>query len=77
MDARPEERSEKIENGNVSENGGEPSTVTTSTSGTSDSVYELPQEKVDKSGLWIFSEIQCTLYKVATHFKHPSESFLQ
>ena len=51
MDARPEERSEKVENGNVSENGGEPSTITTSTSGTSDSVYELPQEKVDKSGL--------------------------
>ncbi|XP_022332916.2 dual E2 ubiquitin-conjugating enzyme/E3 ubiquitin-protein ligase BIRC6-like isoform X4 [Crassostrea virginica] len=49
MDARPEERSEKVENGNVHENGGEPSTITTSTSGTSDSVYELPQEKVDKS----------------------------
>ena len=62
MDARPEERSEKVENGNVPENGGEPSTITTSTSGTSDSVYVLPQEKVDKSGLWLFREIQCTLY---------------
>lgn len=49
-DARLEERPEKVENGSSPEGSEEQPTATTSSTVSPDTVYELPQEKVDKSG---------------------------
>ncbi|XP_062579414.1 baculoviral IAP repeat-containing protein 6-like [Saccostrea cucullata] len=48
-DAKPENTVKKVENGVSTESGGEPSTATTSTNSTAETLYELPQEKLDKS----------------------------
>lgn len=52
-DAKSEESSEKAENGGSTDTGVKPSTTTTSTSGTSDTMYELPQEKLEKPGQFV------------------------
>jgi hypothetical protein len=60
-DAKPENSSEKVENGGPAENGVKPPTTTStsgtsdtnSTSGTSDTIYELPQEKLEKPGKFV------------------------